>query len=172
MSADVLKMQVARDFAERFDARLEKTGHNGCWIFQGCVAPNGYGHGAAPHKKSERVHRTAFLIANGWLPRGKGGSSLLIRHTCDVRLCCNPEHLIVGTALDNVNDAISRDRAVAPPTYHGASHPRAKMTWAKARLARRLKQRGDTCASLARRFSVGETTMGHLLAGRTWQESV
>ena len=33
-----------------------------------------------------------------------------IRHTCDVRRCCNPEHLATGTAADNAQDAVERGR--------------------------------------------------------------
>ena len=36
--------------------------------------------------------------------------NILVRHTCDNPSCINPNHLILGTAKDNVHDAIERDR--------------------------------------------------------------
>ncbi len=35
---------------------------------------------------------------------------LFVRHTCDNPPCCNPAHLLIGTAADNTHDAIERDR--------------------------------------------------------------
>jgi len=31
-------------------------------------------------------------------------------HTCDVRLCCNPAHLFIGTRSDNVADCVAKGR--------------------------------------------------------------
>lgn len=35
------------------------------------------------------------------------------RHTCDNRRCINPDHLIPGTAKDNTQDMMTRDRHVS-----------------------------------------------------------
>ena len=51
------------------------------------------GHGSIGHKNHNyRVHRLAYLIANGPIPPG-----LQVMHSCDNGLCCNPLHLRVGT---------------------------------------------------------------------------
>ena len=36
--------------------------------------------------------------------------SLVVRHKCDNTKCCNPEHLELGTQLDNVDDMLTRKR--------------------------------------------------------------
>jgi hypothetical protein len=41
---------------------------------------------------------------------GKLGK-LVMRHTCDQRLCINPAHLLIGTRMDNIQDMIQRGRA-------------------------------------------------------------
>jgi hypothetical protein len=46
-----------------------------------------------------KVHRLAWAEANGPIPTG-----LRVLHKCDVPACCNPDHLFVGTQLDNVTD--------------------------------------------------------------------
>ena len=50
-------------------------------------------------------HRAAFLLAGNTLQPGN-----VIRHTCDVPHCFNPDHLIEGTQADNLRDAIDRGR--------------------------------------------------------------
>lgn len=34
----------------------------------------------------------------------------VVMHTCDVRACINPHHLIVGTSADNSSDMVKKDR--------------------------------------------------------------
>jgi hypothetical protein len=33
-----------------------------------------------------------------------------VLHTCDEALCCNPNHLYLGTQLDNIKDRDTRGR--------------------------------------------------------------
>lgn len=40
---------------------------------------------------------------------------LFVLHTCDNQLCINPEHLFLGTAMDNTQDMISKGRKVEDP---------------------------------------------------------
>lgn len=172
---DRLQMQVARDEADRFWSRCDRSfGPLSCWPFMGARASNGYGRAKMPVRGSritDRTHRIAFLIANGWMPKGRLRGALVIRHRCDNPICCNPAHLEAGTQADNVADALSRGRHVPPPHFIGADHPRSKLTVKTVRQARTLNKDGQSCAALARQFGVGETTMGHVLAGRTWKES-
>ena len=50
-------------------------------------------------------HRAAYLLAGNTLQPGN-----VIRHTCDVPHCFNPDHLIEGTQADNLRDAVERGR--------------------------------------------------------------
>lgn len=77
---------------------------NGCWNWQLRTSHNGYG--LTQRKGLDlRVHRYAFELWKGEIPEG-----MLILHSCDNRKCCNPEHLRIGTAKENVADAIERGR--------------------------------------------------------------
>lgn len=51
---------------------------------------------------------------------------------------------------------------------HGVDNPRAKLTEDDVRSIRDLRASGETISSLSRRFKIGRTTIGHLLAGDTW----
>ncbi len=52
------------------------------------------------------AHRYVAMVKYGDL--GKG---ILARHTCDVRRCINPDHIIIGTAKDNADDRSERGRS-------------------------------------------------------------
>jgi HNH endonuclease/Sigma-70, region 4 len=51
------------------------------------------------------VHRLVYELHNGEILEG-----YVVRHTCDNTHCINPEHLVVGTQRDNVNDMLERKR--------------------------------------------------------------
>lgn len=53
--------------------------------------------------KETPLHRLVYEILHG-----KVSSDLVIRHRCDNRGCCNPDHLIHGTDGDNIRDAVER----------------------------------------------------------------
>lgn len=64
--------------------------------------------------KIRRVHRVAWILKHGEIPTDKE-----ICHTCDVRSCFNPDHLFVGTHLDNMRDAMQKGRV---PPRQGEAH--------------------------------------------------
>jgi hypothetical protein len=45
-------------------------------------------------------HQAAYELVYGAVPEGQ-----LVRHRCHVHLCCNPAHLVAGTALENSADS-------------------------------------------------------------------
>lgn len=88
---------------ERFLSRF-KVASSGCWVWQSHTDKDGYGilpaTGAAI-----RAHRFSYVIHKGLIPDG-----MLVCHTCDNPSCVNPEHLFLGTAKDNIQDMISKER--------------------------------------------------------------
>jgi hypothetical protein len=62
---------------------------NGCWIWKGADAP----------------YKRLYLQTKGPVPKGAH-----LRHSCDNPRCINPNHLTLGTAIDNNQDMITRGR--------------------------------------------------------------
>ncbi len=91
----------------------------GCWEWKKTRNGQGYGQlGIRIGNKtvSKSVHRLVAGIVYGEIPKG-----MLVCHHCDVRHCCNPEHLYIGTVLDNARDAKERGRSVNILTARNAS---------------------------------------------------
>lgn len=72
----------------------------------------GYGQIGLKGFASLRVHRIVWTIANGEIPE-----NLLIMHSCDNPLCCNLEHLSLGTHKDNTTDMWTKGRQSEPPIH-------------------------------------------------------
>jgi hypothetical protein len=104
-------MQATRQprspIADRLHAKLVPM-PNGCIEFTGNRYRTGYGKLRVGPKGAgvARAHRLAWEINNGPIPEG-----LFVLHHCDNRICCNPEHLYVGTKADNMRDMSVRRRS-------------------------------------------------------------
>jgi hypothetical protein len=92
---------------ERLWSRVDIRGPNDCWEWKGKCSAGGYGRiriggGGSPESAASRV---AWIITNGDIPEG-----LFVCHRCDNPPCCNPAHLFLGTAQDNVADMVAKGR--------------------------------------------------------------
>jgi hypothetical protein len=138
--------------AELFRARLHVDEH-GCWLWTGHVQDNGYG-GITFNRKPTRTHRVSWILHNGPIPDG-----LCVLHKCDVRHCCNPDHLYLGTYADNNKDAWERLRQ---PT-------RTKLKLDVAQV-KEIKSLLGTVSQkeLRERFGVSPSAISSIAVGRSW----
>lgn len=103
---DLLGKEPDNHFVNRFWSKVECKKDNECWFWLSYVGPRGYGQFQVKKNVPRHAHRVALALTKGIEPY------MLACHTCDVRKCCNPNHLYVGTPLSNMDDMISRGRAV------------------------------------------------------------
>lgn len=80
-----------------------------CWVWKGCNSGKKQPHGRVRYMgPKQAVHRLTYQFARGPIPKGK-----VIRHMCNNSLCCNPDHLKMGTQKDNMKDCIKAGRHVS-----------------------------------------------------------
>lgn len=77
---------------------------NGCWDYTGRKNYRGYGDISAAGG-SIRTHRLSYYYFYRQNP-----GNLLVLHSCDRPVCCNPAHLSIGTTEDNMKQAAERYR--------------------------------------------------------------
>lgn len=95
-----------KSLKECFDALVIKG--EDCWL---CTRVHSNGYGRFPFKGIRYYsHRVAWELYYGPIPEG-----FQILHHCDNPICCNPNHLFIGKAKDNVADMIQKGRGGVIP---------------------------------------------------------
>lgn len=90
---------------ERYHSSYIKKGTNECWEWCGPRNKHGYGRFLYRHKETT-AHRKGWEFANGKKPP----ADILVCHKCDNPPCQNPNHLFLGTPLDNMQDMVKKGR--------------------------------------------------------------
>jgi hypothetical protein len=79
----------------------------GCWEHQKFRHPK-WGYVQVTYRgKYVLVHRKMYQLTHGGVALRR---DQYVCHTCDVRHCCNPEHLWLGSNSDNQRDSSKKDR--------------------------------------------------------------
>lgn len=154
---------VRRARREDFWHKVDRTqlSPGGCWLWTGST--NGTGGGYGKLKRDGRyllAHRYAYEMTYGEVP-----PDLCLLHRCDVRTCVNPDHLFVGTRLENNRDCIQKGRKPK-----GEASGSAKLTAARVIRIRELYRTGRfTKVALAEEFQVSDRLIGKIVNGDLWK---
>lgn len=135
---------------ERFEEKFIKG--PGCWNWIASkFKSSGYGKFRTEKGLTSYAHRKSYEFYNGTIKKG-----MHICHTCDNRLCVNPEHLFQGTAKDNVHDMIKKGRRV---TSNGSNSGMSKLDEGAVRNIRALISVGYEASYLSKIYNVTRTTI-------------
>ena len=94
--------QAQGSLQERWEAKVLRT--DACWLWQGYCDPHGYGRMTYQNRVC-LAHRVSWELVNGPVPSDKR-----VLHHCDTPACVRPDHLFLGTQLDNITDSIMKGR--------------------------------------------------------------
>ena len=101
---------VSDEIVARFCAKVNRRTDAECWLWAGNRV-RGYGQLAVRHNEPVYAHRLSWVIAHGPILHNH-----LVIHRCDVPACVNPNHLFLGSQLDNLRDASQKGRFHTPRT--------------------------------------------------------
>lgn len=149
-------------------SRVKVCAQTGCWLWLRGKHTFGYGligaykDGGA--RTSEGAHRASYRIFKGEIPAGMN-----VCHRCDTPACINPEHLFLGTAMDNVRDCIAKGRKASVPGREPALDDATRRV-IRRRYANRPRRNGNTerghgIAVLAKEYGVDYRTMWNAING-------
>ena len=94
---------------DRFWSKVKVGAADECWEWQAGLDSDGYGRIQFDGKR-QGAHRFSWILHNTDIPQG-----MCICHRCDNPACVNPNHLFLGTQVDNIYDMVSKNRNYLPP---------------------------------------------------------
>lgn len=94
---------------DRLEKYSEKITETGCQIWTGASQKGERGCLRNENKVVEAAHRLSFRMSRDLkeIP-----DNLFVLHKCDIGSCINPDHLFLGTQLDNIRDMDNKGRRV------------------------------------------------------------
>lgn len=135
----------------------EPEPNTGCWLWVAAIDHWGYGS-LSCEGKPWRANRLMYEIHHGDIPPG-----MLVRHKCDCKTCVNPDHLELGDKKSNWEDMATRQKL-----GYGEKSGRAKFTNDQVIKIRERLASGETQRSIAREYSVNQSTISRIHTGDNW----
>lgn len=144
---------------DRFWKYVKKT--KSCWIWTSKNQASGYGRLKIKGKHIS-VHRFSYELHKGKIPVG-----LFVCHSCDNRLCVNPDHLWLGTNTDNIRDMEKKGRSKHP---NKENHWKSKFSISDIKKIREKYKTGYfSKKELAKEFGTCKSNMASILQNKTWK---
>ncbi len=99
-------IEIPFNCVDRFWEKVNKNGNQmphvpkigKCWEWIAGINGNGRPIFSI-RKKSIAAHRVSYILHFGDIPK-----DICVLHRCDNPICVRPDHLFLGTHLDNAND--------------------------------------------------------------------
>lgn len=166
---------------ERFWSMVVRGDEDKCWPWRTGKRGTFWWRDVTGNRQHQLASRLAYRLGHGVeIPPDR-----VVMHGCDFRACCNPRCLSVGPQAKNAKDAVDRglipymesERYTATRAgwwRHGANGPGedngfARLSDSAVCEIRQLYATGAwTQCRLARRFSVGQSTISRVVRRASW----
>lgn len=149
---------------EYIKSKVKVDTETGCWIWQGRGRRGKYGQ-AKWKSDIWMAHRLSYSVFIGPIPKNK-----LVLHNCpggDNTLCCNFEHLFLGSNLDNSRDMVEKGRQAK-----GELNGSAKLKEMDVKEIKRLLILKKSKKEIASQFGLEVTAIYRIEKCHTWAHVV
>ncbi len=157
------KILVDNVLIDKFWKNVDKKSDNECWMWIGNRSAR---YGKMGYKyKIYRPHRFSYMIHNklDTIPEG-----MCVCHKCDHPFCVNPDHLFLGTQLENIEDKVKKNRC---QHMNGETNGNAKLKDDDIIQIRELYADGMfSQKQLSDKFGVTSPMIGFIVRGENWKE--
>ena len=141
------KLSILKNKYDKFVVKRD-----GCWDWNGSTQK---GYGAFLFmRRGIRAHRVSWVLFNGVIPEG-----MHVLHSCDNKICSNPEHLFLGSHADNMKDMRSK----------GLHKQYSKLTRDQAKEIKMLLSQGEKIENISQKYKISVPTVYDIKDGRTWR---
>jgi DNA-binding XRE family transcriptional regulator len=104
---------ISEHHRSRFWKHVDKSGE--CWVWTAHLFEDGYGQ-FRYEGRNLKASVFSWMCTHGKPPLG-----LCVCHECDKRECVRPEHLFLGTNLDNTHDMMRKGRHGSLRGFYGSA---------------------------------------------------
>jgi len=123
-----------------------------CWIWNGALNKKGYGKVCFKENKTAIASRVSYEIFKGPIEVG-----LYICHMCDNPRCVNPDHLWVGTHVENMTDMRKKGRQSS------------KLKSCDVCEIRKLWEDGYSQCKIMEKFHIASPSVSNIISRRNWK---
>jgi hypothetical protein len=171
VAEELFTVNLTTEQIDYFWSKVRES-EDGCWDWQFALDRKGYGKMAIKYPGTKRnrmllCHRVAYFLSEGEFP-----AKLSVLHKCDRPVCCNPDHLFLGTQDDNIQDMMRKGRhnSYSPNRSMGENINTAKLNADQVREIRRLYALGGyTQVRLAAMYGISSASLSALVRGVSWK---
>lgn len=140
---------------------------NGCHEWIGTIGSNGYAL-ISINGKNAIVHRLLYKQKYGDIP-----NALMVCHKCDNRKCINLKHLFLGTAKENTQDMIIKNRGynkkgITPEGFRNQIEKVKKLNVVQVKEIKDFLKNGMRLKSISQKYNVSYSCISDIKHKRSW----
>lgn len=159
-------VSIRKSPEERFWEKVDVRGENECWEWKGAIDRLGYGNFSSvivnpgTGRLQDKAHRISWILTYGNIP-----DKICVCHKCDNRKCVNPNHLFLGTQIDNIKDMVQKGRQGGAK---GSQNGSSKLKEHQIVEIRQKLETGLSCCAIAKEYGVSNQLINRIKQNQCW----